>query len=174
MDNNFYYGPLFTGNECHQLIAENKRSKKWLKSTTISEDESIDPDRNSVILPFNDLSSWSKNLLNEKKNEVNTLIKSQFPKISGILDTFDLVKYNRGGYYVSHRDTGTGLEFRLLTVIIYLSDKFTGGETILCDLEEKIKPKLGHILIFPSHLLHEGKEVLKGSKFILLTWFNLL
>src|SRR5690606_5025335 len=54
---------------------------------------------------------------------------------------------------------------------IYLNDDFAGGETrfIQGDSHVDVKPKRGSALLFNHDTLHEGKEVLSGTKYLLRT-----
>ena len=173
MDKQYCYLPFLSIAECQKIISDSWSSDHWIRAKTVEGDnEEIDADRNSDILPSKYLSTLTLNIMKRKRKELENIIKTNFSKKNGIIDTFDLVKYNTGGFYIAHKDTGIGLEYRLLTIIIYLNENFDGGETCISELGKDIRPKTGHILIFPSNMLHEGKAVNEGNKFILLTWFN--
>lgn len=68
------------------------------------------------------------------------------------------------------------------TILVYLNDNFTGGETEFPKLGVKIKPKLGKVLIFYSldpkkkqidESLHAGLPVKSGIKWICNKWYRL-
>ena len=60
---------------------------------------------------------------------------------------------------------------RKISVIVYLTDKFTGGHTAFPHC--KYRPEPGYALIFPSNWCypHAGKPVLEGKKRIAVTWY---
>lgn len=58
-------------------------------------------------------------------------------------------------------------EQSLLTFMIYLNDDFEGGETAFLDLEQLVVPRTGDALFFQHHVLHEGREVTRGTKYVL-------
>ena len=68
------------------------------------------------------------------------------------------------GYYL--RANG---EQSLLTLMIYLNDDYSGGETWFFESEKLISPKTGTILIFTHRLWHAGRVVTDGCKYILRT-----
>lgn len=81
-----------------------------------------------------------------------------------------LVRYLPGGFYVSHVDAGLDLNDRYFTVICYLNDRFSGGETSFPTLNFTFAPQVGKALIFPATYVHRAEPVLKGRKYILVTW----
>ena len=54
-----------------------------------------------------------------------------------------------------------------LTLMVYLNDGFSGGQTAFPDLEQVIVPRRGMALLFFHMLLHEGCEVTGGVKYAL-------
>lgn len=74
-------------------------------------------------------------------------------------------------------------ERSIFTMIIYLNDDFTGGNTYFHARHEKqlpfiasnleatrvasVKPKTGSCLLFNHDILHEGEQVLQGNKYII-------
>ena len=71
-------------------------------------------------------------------------------------------------------DTGP-LSKRFLVFIMYLSDVEEGGETHLIRQDIKCKPKAGRLLMFPPYWTHphQGNKVIKGTKYILMTYLHL-
>ncbi len=71
---------------------------------------------------------------------------------------------------------------RYATILVYLNDNFTGGETNFPKLGVSIKPKMGKVLIFYSlnpdmsqlnESLHAGLPVKTGTKWICNKWYRL-
>jgi len=94
----------------------------------------------------------------------------------GINEFFRVYRYDEGHFMSTHQDFSyqrpDSDECSVLTALIYLSDDFQGGETIIYPGGEKelvIEPELGMILFFEHELWHEGNPVLSGQKYVLRT-----
>ena len=88
----------------------------------------------------------------------------------GLNEMWRFYKYAVGQQFKKHIDGSyerNETESSLYTLMIYLNDDFLGGDTWFEDLA--IQPKKGMALIFKHDLLHEGKEVIKGTKYVLRT-----
>lgn len=83
-----------------------------------------------------------------------------------------LVRYQPGGHYIAHTDSSSSGEDarRYFTVLCYLNDSFFGGQTSFPSLNYSSIPKTGKAVVFPSGYVHCAKPVLKGQKYILITW----
>lgn len=103
--------------------------------------------------------------------------------LSGLNERFRFYRYENGETFRPHWDgihEVNDWHSSQLTLLIYLSEDFTGGETIfyrdsgmLKPCKETqiacIQPKLGQILVFEHQQLHEGAPVLSGQKYVLRT-----
>lgn len=87
---------------------------------------------------------------------------ADFPSISGL----HLIKYQEGGYFVVHTDSGTQFPRRKYSIICYIDQDYLGGETAFPSLEVMVKGRSGWVLIFPSGLLHSGMPIAQGTKLI--------
>ena len=83
-----------------------------------------------------------------------------------------VVRYSPGGFYVAHADAGLDVNDRYFTVLCYLNDDFEGGQTSFPLLDFSITPQKGSAVIFPATYLHRGEPVLKGQKYILVSWLT--
>jgi len=90
---------------------------------------------------------------------------------------FRMYRYVPGQYFKPHRDGHfIDKEFEsLVTVLFYLNDT-DGGETILMptsylykDNWITIKPRAGDVLMFQHKMMHEGRPVASGEKYVLRT-----
>ena len=110
-------------------------------------------------------------------------------------EMLQIVKYEPGGTFFPHFDVcdSTDQEFcdkfnhysgqRRYTLLIYLNDDFTGGETEFVDIGLKIKPEIGKAILFPSitadtqtimlNSKHMGHEAHNGNKWICTKWSHL-
>jgi hypothetical protein len=83
-----------------------------------------------------------------------------------------LLKYGPADHYVPHQDTGPGFESRYFSVVCYLNDDFLGGETSFPGCRYTAKPKTGKAIIFPSHYLHGSVPVIRGEKYVIVSWIR--
>jgi prolyl 4-hydroxylase len=108
-------------------------------------------------------------------------------------EALQVVKYEPNGYYNEHHDSccdGSDkcIDFikrggqRIKTVLIYLNDDFTEGETNFPALKKKYKPPKYSAIIFNPlaknsnkchpKALHAGLPVKSGTKYIANLWFR--
>tara|TARA_X000000368_G_scaffold343101_1_gene281704 strand:+ start:1565 stop:2161 length:597 start_codon:yes stop_codon:yes gene_type:complete len=86
-----------------------------------------------------------------------------------------ILEYTPNQEYKFHHDAATNPNIkeyhRKISVIVYLTDKFTGGHTTFTHC--KYRPEPGHALIFPSNWCypHSGAPVIAGKKRIAVTWY---
>lgn len=96
-----------------------------------------------------------------------------------------VVRYHAGEYLRAHTDNPRPLDYRdnpehgaragffhhgrrkVLTLVLYLNDDYTGGELLFHGSGQQIKPGTGDLLLFPPGELHEARPVLSGTKYIL-------
>jgi len=108
-------------------------------------------------------------------------------------EALQVVQYEPGGFYNDHHDACCDnddkcTEFvenggqRVLTVLIYLNDAFTGGATRFSAIEKEIKPpKYGGVVFRPLEensnkchplALHKGMPVESGIKYVCNIWIR--
>jgi prolyl 4-hydroxylase len=83
-----------------------------------------------------------------------------------------LYRYGPGERHGAHWDTVVELADHvrsMLTLVFYLNDDFTGGETELPELGRRIAPRRGRALLFQHRVLHEATVVTAGEKLVLRT-----
>ncbi len=86
------------------------------------------------------------------------------------LTGYGIRRYPKGkGLFQTHIDTSSGATVnRIFGVIIYLNDVEEGGETEFPELNIKIKPKKGRVLIFPCNWMypHRGNVPISNDKYM--------
>jgi predicted 2-oxoglutarate/Fe(II)-dependent dioxygenase YbiX len=98
----------------------------------------------------------------------------------GLDPSFRFYRYDVGQQFKRHRDGvvhRTPSEFSRFTVLLYLNDDFTGGETVFHDdaivggqrREYVVVPRRGDALFFRHDWWHEGKPLFAGRKYVLRT-----
>ena len=134
--------------------------------------------------------------INKSDDQIKDIIYKICYKVNMSFDNAEdlqVVRYNPGQYYNEHHDSccddnESCKNFikrggqRKLTVLIYLNDKFTEGETFFKNLNQKFKVPIGSALVFHplaknSHkchplALHAGLPVKSGEKWIANLWFR--
>lgn len=92
--------------------------------------------------------------------------------VVGLNERLRFYRYEAGQSFGIHKDgyfKRSDLEQSLLTLILYLNEDYTGGETFFTDSESLIVPKAGKALLFTHQLWHEGRMVKEGRKYIMRT-----
>jgi predicted 2-oxoglutarate/Fe(II)-dependent dioxygenase YbiX len=90
-----------------------------------------------------------------------------------VLAEIQIVRYQAGGRYVDHRDTpALGATPRALSLVCYLNDNFSGGETVFADPDISIPPKSGMAVGFSPLLLHRAQPVTGGCKYVITAWYH--
>ena len=134
--------------------------------------------------------------LDKKDHVIGTVIK-RVCDITNIpfenAEKMQVVKYEPNGFYIDHFDASCDdrkecVEFeknggqRILTMIIYLNDDFTGGTTRFKNLQTEFQPVKNNGLLFYSLQkdgdkchplsLHSGMPVKTGEKYIANIWLR--
>lgn len=89
-------------------------------------------------------------------------------------DRISFLKYDVGGKFSLHRDVIFMKNENLrsfYTVLIYLNENYEGGNTIIYNENREvlyeIVPKTGLAFVMPKRQMHEGCEVMHGTKHVL-------
>jgi prolyl 4-hydroxylase len=91
----------------------------------------------------------------------------------GTLGELQFVRYAPGGGYIDHRDTPlTGGTTRVLSLVCYLNDDFSGGATTFAASALRIQPQSGLVIAFAPHLLHAAEPVIAGTKMVITAWYH--
>lgn len=130
----------------------------------------------------------------------NPLVRPLFEKISQMFDIpvenaedLQVVRYQPNQFYNEHHDaccdSNTQCEDfvkkggqRKLTVLVYLNNDFTEGNTYFKNLDLKVKPPVGDAIVFyplaknsnkcHPKALHAGMPVSSGEKWVANIWFR--
>lgn len=86
-----------------------------------------------------------------------------------------LLKYEEGGFYKPHVDSGA--VHREVSAIVFLNNDYEGGHLQFFEPNHKdlildIKPEIGKVVLWPSNFLfpHQATPVTKGTRFVLVSW----
>lgn len=81
--------------------------------------------------------------------------------------------YQPGDNVVRHRDGSRQVRegvWSAFTLVLYLNDEFTGGATGFPHSGIELVAPSGHGILFKHGLLHEGKTVVTGEKYVVVTF----
>lgn len=81
--------------------------------------------------------------------------------------------YQPGDSVVRHFDGPRQIKdgmWSAFTLVLYLNDGFTGGATGFPKLGIELVAPPGHGILFKHRLLHEGKTVVTGEKYVIVTF----
>lgn len=177
---------MFTNDECDFAIATSEKSNKFKRSGTYNGEL-----RKSEILDWRTSSSFvdDDDAFDSIRKKCYELIKDKFSKINNFnINHFEKVqiqRYNVGEYVMGHTDYfNCGRHVtnndKIATLIIYLNDDFTGGETSFDFLNIKVKPEKGSALFFlynydenvKNQSKHQGLPITEGIKYIITCWIR--
>jgi hypothetical protein len=168
---------FYKSSACESMLAHVRGLDDW-ESATIR----VHPDEDVYqSVPAPDVRAASilsachlKQIFSDFDHKMSEIIKPVIKEFWGVrLEEYDgtqLVRYIPGGRYLAHRDTGLDLENRYFTVLCYLNDDFEGGTTAFPHIGYRAVPETGKVLLFPSGYLHAAEPVLKGEKYVLVSW----
>lgn len=78
-------------------------------------------------------------------------------------------KYDQNAFMGAHVDFNEDNYYLAYTIVVYLNDDYEGGELYFNDLDIKIKPEAGSIIMYPSShpYTHQSLEITKGRKMLI-------
>lgn len=159
---------LFTEEECKNLI-ETGYNIGYEKPTIKSAEGDIIKEsvRNNGRAIYNN---------QEFADELFKRIKDSLPEeisghtLKGLNEELKIYRYEKGQRFKIHTDIPykrNEKERSFLTVMVYLNEEFTGGQTWFMD--GTVTPKTGSALVFTQSVMHSGGEVKEGVKYAIRT-----
>jgi hypothetical protein len=78
-------------------------------------------------------------------------------------------KYDQNAFMGAHVDLNDDNYYLAYTIVVYLNDDYEGGELYFNDLDIKIKPQAGSVIMYPSAhpYTHQSLEITKGRKMLI-------
>jgi len=173
--------------ECNLLINAGKENLR--KAEVITKDDVI----SSYHKGRTNSHSWIKHDANPDIHEISKRFSILAQMTIRSAEDFQLVRYEKNQEYQPHfdaffSDTKEGAHHmknggqRVLTVLAYLNNVDSGGETIFPNLDISIKPHVGSVLVFENckknstephpNSLHGGAPVISGEKWAINLWFR--
>ncbi len=167
---------LYEAQACDAMVRYAEKCRDW-SDAAIGEDR--DGNYQSAVRPeYRFASTFSPSERSAMKREFDSKVTNAFGPIIRTTWRSDpgrhagthIVRYQPGGFYVSHADAGLDLNDRYFTVLCYLNDDFRGGHTSFPTLGFSVTPQKGKAVLFPSTYVHRAEPVLEGNKYILVSW----
>ncbi len=156
--------------ECLQLLSDHAQGP-WLAATVnAAQGRVVDESIRNNELALVDAPQLAARLLERLRPELPVELMNM--SLSRLKPRMRCYRYGPGQRFAPHGDqsyAGEPGERSLLTLMIYLNEDFHGGETAFLDLEQVVEPRCGRALLFQHMVLHEGREVLEGTKYVLRT-----
>ena len=94
------------------------------------------------------------------------------------LHEINLLKYEKGNFYIKHVDQSSSLN-RTLSIIINLNEEYEGGDVLFFNpvtgmIYSKADLKAGDIILFPSNFLypHQVTPITKGVRYSIVSWLT--
>jgi predicted 2-oxoglutarate/Fe(II)-dependent dioxygenase YbiX len=111
-------------------------------------------------------------------NQLWELVKDMMPvdiegyEPTGLNERLRFYRYRDGQQFKPHIDgpyKKSETEKSKITLLLYLNEDFEGGNTTLVLEGEEIEPKEGMLFLFEHKIMHCGRPVTKGTKYVLRT-----
>ena len=161
----------FDGNEVAALLAEAVRSTGW-GDAVINADLAVDRAVRDAEVLHEAANPALIGRCRERLFAATRGIASQLAP-GTVLAEIQIVRYHPGGKYVEHRDTpALGATPRALSLVAYLNEDYTGGETAFADPDVRVAPLSGAVVVFSPVLLHRAEPVIAGTKYVITAWYH--
>jgi prolyl 4-hydroxylase len=168
---------LLTPDECAFLIGE---ARPWLQPSVVIDPQSGRQLRNPVRT--SDAMSFAYVLESPAIHALNRRIAAATGTEATQGESLQVLRYRPGQEYKPHFDAVAGEpNQRILTLLVYLTDDYEGGETVFLRTGLRFKGKSGDALVFRNALAdgrgdemsqHAGLPVTKGEKLIASRWIR--
>lgn len=164
---------FFTKQECQEIINFSEARNDYQKSMILDEAGLAKVDHSRTSYSIN-LSPSELGLYESLRKRTSDLLRVPKSHIEGL----QCVRYAEGQQFYPHWDSNKKLN-RRHTLLVYLNDDFTGGETYFPELMLKVTPETGKALHFLNedidgnviqYSLHAGLPVKKGIKYACNIW----
>lgn len=161
---------FFTNEECQELIKMGEAKGFELSLIKTREGDVVDTSiRNNDRVVFDD-PALSEMLWNKIKDTVPKDFDGWSP--CGLNERLRFYRYKEGQEFKRHVDGSfkrNETEESKITMLIYLNDDFEGGQTTFVIPFQDIQPKTGMVLLFDHRIIHLGRAVTSGVKYVLRT-----
>ena len=89
------------------------------------------------------------------------------------VNQFDLLLYKEGHYYKKHKDVIEEVKRTWTSITMIDKKDLKGGEIVIYNKDKNIIDyDIGETIVFKSSLYHKAKNVLPGTRLVLVAWLN--
>ena len=171
--------PLFTPDQCRQIIDAGRRQKPQTAQVGMGKPGGGTDTKKRVTtiswIPFEEMKPMY--------DQVNQFIQQANLNHFGfgdiqITENAQFTEYPEGGFYDWHMDCDVNMQHEppvrkiSMTVLLSPENQFEGGDLEVMAPGKKAKLKQGHALIFASFLNHRVNPVTRGVRQSLVMWFG--
>ena len=171
--------PLFTPNQCQQIIDCGRRQKPQVASVGMGKPGGgVDTNKRTTTIswiPFKEMSHLYEDL-NRFIQKAN-LNHFGFDDIQ-ITEQAQFTEYPEGGFYDWHMDCDLVMEHEppvrkiSMSILLNHESQFEGGDLELVAPGKKVKLTQGNAITFASFLNHRVAPVTRGVRQSLVVWFG--
>ena len=176
---NVFAFPLFGEDTCAAFVESIRNADGWSPAQVRNEVgpaeyvTSVRPrTRFAEILDSAEMGKLYAHFEKKMDTVVKPLIKATFGITLDEHGGTQVLRYPPGGHYVPHQDAVSDMLYRYFTVVCYLNDDFEGGCTWFPSLDYSAVPRTGKAILFPSRFYHSAQPVVRGEKFVIISWVN--
>jgi len=171
--------PLFTPEQCQQIIDAGRRQKPQQAQVGMNRPEGgVDTKKRTTTiswLPFDEMRPMYEDLNNfiQKANRNHF----GFEDVE-ITEQAQFTEYPEGGFYDWHMDTDVNMKHEppvrkiSMTLLLSPENQFEGGDLELMTPGKKANLTQGNAIIFASFLNHRVAPVTRGVRQSLVMWFG--
>jgi PKHD-type hydroxylase len=171
--------PLFTPEQCQQIIDAGRRQKPQQAQVGMNRPEGgVDTKKRTTTiswLPFDEMRPMYEDLNNfiQKANRNHF----GFEDVE-ITEQAQFTEYPEGGFYDWHMDTDVNMKHEppvrkiSMTLLLSPENQFEGGDLELMAPGKKANLTQGNAIIFASFLNHRVAPVTRGVRQSLVMWFG--
>jgi Rps23 Pro-64 3,4-dihydroxylase Tpa1-like proline 4-hydroxylase len=165
--------------ECDSLVACFQRCTGVLVKNNPGTDPFWD-DRFLWISSLPETEAKAKDLMNSTRFRIIDELRSFYAEAELYSDTIQLVRWSKGQSMPPHADNANpdGSEhqtpWRAYASVIYLNDKYEGGDIYFPKLSTRIRPAKGTLLGFRGDFTHEHgvEEITHGVRYTMPGWYS--
>jgi PKHD-type hydroxylase len=160
---------FFSTSEC-DLIIELARSHSAGKTADVASNRADYRSSNLLLLPSTGATQSVGEKLVRAMHRINEVYNFDLSKA---LEPLHCVKYEVGGFFKWHQDSGNQKIDRKISISVQLSDHsdYEGGDLEFSGLREmQLIKRRGNVIAFPSYLTHRVTPVTKGTRYALIAW----
>ena len=171
--------PLFTPNQCRQIIECGRKQKPLQAKVGVNKPEGGVNTKKRITtiswIPFKKMHEMYKDI--EKIMKTTNGNHFGFDGMT-ITEMAQYTEYPEGGFYDWHVDNDVNCQHEppvrkiSMTCLLSPENEFEGGDLELMAEGKVAKIKQGHAVFFASFIRHRVKPVIRGNRKSLVMWFG--